>query len=258
MDPIAVISDIHGNLEALRAVLKDIEDRGISRVVCLGDVVGYGPRPKECLDLVRQKCSVTLMGNHDFAVMYEPSNFNLGAEGACYWTRAQLEEESDKTLRNQRWEFLGSLPVKHVLPAEECPIGETVLVHGSPRRPVNEYVFPDDIYNSPNKLQGLFERFENICLVGHTHVPGVFLSTPDFYSPDELNDVYELGAYPALINVGSVGQPRDRDPRASYGILEDRQVRFVRVAYDVETTVELVHATPELDDYLGNRLREGR
>ena len=87
MDPIAVISDVHGNLTALTAVLDDIDRRGVAQIVCLGDVVGYGPEPAKCLDLVLDRCQVTLMGNHDFAVLYEPSNFNIGAEMACYWTR---------------------------------------------------------------------------------------------------------------------------------------------------------------------------
>lgn len=88
---IAVISDIHSNLEALQAVLADIDGRDVSEIICLGDVVGYGPQPAECLDLVISRCSVSLMGNHDFAVMYEPNNFNIGAETAALWTRQQLE-----------------------------------------------------------------------------------------------------------------------------------------------------------------------
>ncbi len=258
MESIAIISDIHGNLEALTAVLGDIAARGIHQVLCLGDVVGYGPDPRECLDLVLDRCQVTLMGNHDFATLYEPKNFNIGAEGACYWTRQMLEEEPEKSARDRRWDFLGSLPVKEVLPAEESPVGEVVLAHGSPRRPVNEYVFPDDIYNNPNKLLGLFERFTNLCLIGHTHVPGIFLPTPDFYSPEELGGTYEVDQHKAIVNVGSVGQPRDRDVRASYAILADGRVQFLRVAYDVEVTISKVHGIRDLDDYLGNRLREGR
>ncbi len=258
MEPIAVISDIHSNLEALMAVLKDVADREIRRIVCLGDVVGYGPQPKECLDLVLEHCLVTLMGNHDFATMFEPNNFNIGAELACYWTRQELEAEPDKAARDRRWEFLGSLAVKVVLSEEDCPAGAASLAHGSLRRPVNEYIFPDDIYNHPSKLHGLFDRFDNICLVGHTHVPGVFLQAPDFYSPDELGYEYRLDGRKAIINVGSIGQPRDRDPRASYVMLEEKVVRFVRVPYDVESTIRKVHAIPDLDDYLGNRLREGR
>ena len=258
MNPIAVISDIHGNLPALTAVLADIDQRGMTRILCLGDVVGYGPEPGDCLDLIQQRCQVTLMGNHDFAAIFEPGNFNIGAEMACYWTRQVLEEEPDKDVRNRRWGFLASLPVKAVLSPDECPAGKVILVHGSPRRPVNEYIFPDDVYNNPNKLHGLFERIDQTCLVGHTHVPGVFLPTPDFYSPEELGNVYEVDSHRAMVNVGSVGQPRDRDTRASYVILEEGVVRFVRVEYDVEGTVAKIHAIRDLDDYLGNRLREGR
>ena len=259
MEKIAVISDIHGNLAALEAVLADIAERGVQRIVCLGDVVGYGPEPKECLDTVAERCELTLMGNHDFAVLYEPDNFNLGAENACYWTRQVLEDEPDVAVRNRRWDFLGNLPASRVLGPETSPVGEIMLVHGSPRRPVNEYIFPDDIYNYPGKLQGCFERFNNVCLIGHSHVPGLFLPAPDYYSPEEFGGLYEVDpGSKTLINVGSVGQPRDRDTRASYVILEERRVRFLRVAYDVEETISKVYATAALDDYLGNRLREGR
>ena len=134
-----------------------------------------------------------------------------------------------------------------------------LFVHGSPRRPVNEYIFPDDVYTNPNKIHGLFERFGKLCFVGHTHVPGVFFDTPDFYSPDELEGVYDISeTYKALINVGSVGQPRDRDSRASYVLLDEQDVHFVRVPYNVEAVVEKIRAVPELDEYLGNRLRDGR
>jgi len=162
-------------------------------------------------------------------------------------------------VRNRRWDFLGNLPASRVLGPETSPVGEIMLVHGSPRRPVNEYIFPDDIYNYPGKLQGCFERFNNVCLIGHSHVPGLFLPAPDYYSPEEFGGLYEVDpGSKTLINVGSVGQPRDRDTRASYVILEERRVRFLRVAYDVEETISKVYATAALDDYLGNRLREGR
>ncbi len=256
---IAVISDIHSNVEALSAVLKDIRSRGISRIFCLGDVIGYGPEPRECLDLVMQNAEVTLMGNHDYAVLYEPNKFNAGAESACYWTRQQLEDEPDEAARRKRWEFLGSLPVKHVMTGEELDAQEMVFVHGSPRRPVNEYLFPDDIFSNPGRISGSFDRFNHLCFVGHTHVPGVFLDPPDFYSPDEMKDVFTFkSGQKALINVGSVGQPRDRDPRASYVVVEPGKILFVRVAYDVERIAEKVYAVSELDNYLGSRLKEGR
>lgn len=255
----AVISDIHSNLPALEAVLNDIAQRGVKEIVCLGDVIGYGPQPAECLDAVREAVSACLMGNHDYAVLYEPYNFNIGAESACYWTRSQLEAEPDPGKRGRRWDFLGAMVVKHTMPAGQHGPGEKIFVHGSPRRPINEYVFPDDVYTNPGKIHGLFERFEHLCFVGHTHVPGVFFDTPDFYSPDELENVYKISdTYKAMVNVGSVGQPRDRDNRASYVVVDDECVHFIRVPYDVDLVVERIRAVPELDEYLASRLREGR
>ena len=256
---LAIISDIHSNLEALAAVLADIAGREVEQIVCLGNVIGYGPDPCECLDLVSRHAAVTLMGNHDYAVLYEPSKFNTGAEAACFWTRQQLDGEPDVQRRGRSWEFLSNLPVKHTMTHPEADIGDMAFVHGSPRRPVNEYIFPDDIYSNPNKIQMIFDRFAHLCFVGHTHVPGVFLDTPDFYSPDEVNGVFEVDpARKALINVGSIGQPRDRDNRACYVLAGDGEVRFVRVSYDVDATVAKVLAIPELEDYLGHRLKEGR
>jgi diadenosine tetraphosphatase ApaH/serine/threonine PP2A family protein phosphatase len=247
----AIVSDIHGNLEAFSAVLAEIDRRGIQQIVCLGDVVGYGPNPMECLDLVRQRCRVSLMGNHDFAVLYEPFNFNSGAESACYWTRKQFEDDPDPVRRADRWKHLGNLPVRVKTP-------EFVAVHASPRRPINEYIFPDDIYTNPGKFVSIFERFDRLCFVGHTHVPGVFLEGPDFYSPDELDYRFEVTDEKAVINVGSVGQPRDRDPRSSFVVVSDNAVEFVRLMYDVDTTVKKVDAIEALDNFLGTRLLDGR
>ena len=256
---LAIISDIHSNTEALTAVFKDIAARGVERVACLGDVVGYGPEPQQCVDMVRQKTEFCLMGNHDYAVMFEPSQFNISAESASFWTRGALEAEEDDAARAARWEFLGDLPVKHTMDGQEFGMGELTFVHGSPRRPINEYIFPDDVYNAPNKVQTALERIGHLCFVGHTHVPGVFVDAPDFYSPDELEYVYEVNPQrKAIINVGSVGQPRDRDNRASYAIIEPGIVRFVRVPYLVEQVVQKVLSIPELDNYLGQRLTEGR
>jgi predicted phosphodiesterase len=257
---LAIISDIHSNTEALTAVLEDIDRRGgVREIICLGDVVGYGPEPKQCLDLVMARASVTLMGNHDYAVVYEPNKFNIGAETAAYWTRRQMEEEPDEARRNRFWDYLGSLPVKHTMSGADLGMGELAFVHGSPRRPINEYVFPDDVYSNPNKVQMLLDRFAHVCFMGHTHVPGVFVEPPDFYSPDELEGVFQVDPdRKALINVGSVGQPRDRDCRASYVLVDQGKVQFVRVDYNVEAVAVKVYAVAELDDYLGARLKEGR
>ncbi|RMF75530.1 MAG: metallophosphatase family protein, partial [Planctomycetota bacterium] len=170
----AIISDIHGNLEALQTVLADIERRGIEEIVCLGDVLGYGPNPLECLDLVRAKCRLCLMGNHDHAVLYEPCNFNPPAERAAYWTRRRLELESERQLRAERWRFVGRLPIR----VRENGI---LFVHASPRRPINEYIFPEDVFTNPQKVISNFERLDaQLCFVGHTHQPGVFLDDPYF------------------------------------------------------------------------------
>jgi diadenosine tetraphosphatase ApaH/serine/threonine PP2A family protein phosphatase len=268
---VAIVSDIHGNFEALSVVLAEIERRGITDIVCLGDIVGYGPNPMECLDLISQRAKIALMGNHDFAVFYEPFNFNSGAEAASFWTRAQFENDPNITRRADRWKFLGNLPAR-------VKTAEFVAVHASPRRPINEYIFPDDIYTNPTKFVSLFERFEKLCFVGHTHVPGVFLEGPDFYSPDELDYKFEITDEKAIVNVGSVGQPRDRDPRSSFVILHppgtamtgsDGAVKtsgdpnngvleFVRLSYDVDTTVKKVEKIPQLDNFLGTRLLDGR
>jgi diadenosine tetraphosphatase ApaH/serine/threonine PP2A family protein phosphatase len=236
----AVISDIHSNLEALTAVLDDIEKHGIETIYCLGDVVGYGPNPGECLDLIIERTKWCVLGNHDYAVFYEPTNLN---------------EQSRKW-----WRFLGILPMRRSL---RTRLGGRIVtfdfVHASPRRPINEYIFPDDVYTNPVKVRVLFDRVSHICFVGHTHVPGVFLNEPDFYLPDELNNVYPIvDGEKAIINIGSVGQPRDKDWRASYAYVEEDRLHFVRVEYDVDKTVEKIKAVEQLDDFHADRLKEGR
>lgn len=248
----AIISDIHGNLEALTTVLKDIDQRNVDRVICLGDIIGYGPNPLECLDLVMQRCDFAMMGNHDFAVLYEPTSFNTTAEQAAFWTRRQFEAEPDAELRQKRYEYLGNLLVR------KWEKG-TLFVHASPRRPINEYIFPDDVVSAPNKMTSIFDRIEHRCFVGHTHVTGVFTDEPDFYPPSDLGDAYKwTDDEKVVVNPGSVGQPRDRDPRASYALMTDEQVSFVRLEYDVMAVVEKVKAIDDLSDFLGQRLIEGR
>jgi len=256
----AVISDIHSNLEALTTVLADIKKRGIKTIYCLGDVVGYGPNPKECLDLVIEKTKWCVMGNHDYATLYEPTNFNYGAEQASFWTREVLETEQQVLSRYKWWRFLGKLPMRRTL---KTKLGTNTAIidflHASPRKPINEYIFPDDVYTNPVKVRVLFEQVNHICFIGHTHLPGVFLDEPDFYLPDELNDVYPIvDNEKAIINIGSVGQPRDKDNRASYVYVDGNEVNFVRLQYDFETTAKKIMATEQLDNFQAERLREGR
>ncbi len=256
----AIISDIHSNLEALTTVLADIEQRSIKTIYCLGDIIGYGPDPKDCLDLVIDKTQNCVMGNHDYAILYEPTNFNLGAERASFWTRSQLETEPGSEKRHNRWNYLGSQRMRWTLHTE-LNGGKAVLdfVHASPRKPINEYVFPDDVYTTPTKITALFDRVKHICFIGHTHLPGVFLDDPDFYAPDELDYVYPIiPEERAIINVGSVGQPRDKDNRASYVYIEKNNIHFVRLDYDYKTTQNKIYSVEELDNFEADRLSEGR
>jgi predicted phosphodiesterase len=256
----AVISDIHSNLEALTTVLADIEKRGIKMIYCLGDVIGYGPDPKECLDLIIEKTRWCVLGNHDYAAFYEPTNFNYGAEQASFWTREILEVEEEKQSRDRRWSFLGTLPMRRTLKAKLGANAAIMdFVHASPRKPINEYIFPDDVYTNPVKVRVLFERVKHICFVGHTHLPGVFLDEPDFYLPEELNNVYPIvDDEKAIVNIGSVGQPRDKDNRASYVYVDENEVNFVRLEYDFEATARKILEIERLDNFHAERLRDGR
>lgn len=245
----ALISDIHSNLEALEAVYADIHSQGITEVYCLGDLVGYGPNPRECIDMI-MKCKVCLLGNHDQGALFDPEGFNSGAERAIFWTRMQLEDGGSAIERQRRWDFLGELPRNH---QED----KFLFVHGSARNPLNEYVFPEDIYNR-RKLEKIFALIPRYSFQGHTHVPGVFTEQFQFLSPEEINHEYPLGEEKLMVNVGSVGQPRDGNPKACYAVLEDNIVRFRRVEYPFEKTIAKIYDIPDLDNFLGDRLRDGR
>lgn len=246
----ALVSDIHGNLEALEAVLEDIRQQGITVIYCLGDIIGYGPNPRECIDYV-MKVDACILGNHDQGALFDPEGFNSGAERAIFWTREQLEAPSNNPEQDaKRWDFLGELP-------RSIRENGALFVHGSARNPLNEYVFPEDVYN-PKKMEKIFALMERLCFQGHTHVPGVFTEDLKFYSPEDINYTYELSDSKTMFNVGSVGQPRDGDPRACYLILEDGAVTYRRVEYPFEETARKIHDIPDLDNFLGDRLREGR
>lgn len=245
----AIISDIHSNLEALTAVLNDINEQSITEVTCLGDIVGYGPNPCECIDLVMQlSCSV--LGNHDQGALFDPEGFSSGAERAIFWSRKQLEETGEPEQRKTRWRFLSELP-------RHFHDGPFSFVHGSARNPLNEYVFPEDIYNT-TKLERIFGMIQQYCFQGHTHVPGIFTESGKFYRPSDVSYEYELGSEKVMVNVGSVGQPRDGIRDSSYAVLSDEGISFRRVSYDIGKTAEKIYEISELDNFLGDRLREGR
>jgi diadenosine tetraphosphatase ApaH/serine/threonine PP2A family protein phosphatase len=246
----AIISDIHSNLEALQAVLKDIEGQHVEQIYCLGDIVGYGPNPRECVDMVMD-FPVVLLGNHDQGAIFDPEGFNPSAERAIFWTRSQLEAPGeDRDSKDRRWEFLAERPRSH---REEG----FLYVHGSARNPLNEYVFPEDVYNQ-RKMERIFALVERYCFQGHTHVPGIFTESMQFLSPEDCEYTYRLDGRKTLCNVGSVGQPRDGDWRACYILLDGNDIRYRRVEYDIDTTVQKIYDIPELENFLGDRLRDGR
>lgn len=255
---LAIVSDIHGNLEALEAVLADIARCQVDEVICLGDIVGYGPNPRECIDRVME-LGACLLGNHDQGALFDPEGFSSSAEKAIFWTRAQLENPTngsapdDPALRAsqlRRWNYLCQLP-------RSIRRDDFLFVHGSPRNPLTEYIFPEDTFNR-RKMDRLFALVPRICFQGHTHVPGVFTTHGEFLRPETIPHGMGLGAEKLMINVGSVGQPRDGDPRSCYLLLEDQVIYFRRVPYPVEETVAKIHAIEGLDRFLGDRLLRGQ
>ncbi len=248
---LAVLSDIHGNIEALDAVLADLAGRSVSAVYCLGDLVGYGPDPVACLERAKE-WELVLLGNHDQAAMFDPDGFAPSAERAIFWTRAVLESCG----RSDMWDFHSERPRSH-------REGDFLFVHGSPRNPTNEYVFPEDVFNQ-QKMDRLGALLDRYCFCGHTHVPGVFVEPEvaggqwQFFSPEERHHFWRFDGRKAIVNVGSVGQPRDGDRRASYVIVDGWDVHFHRVEYDWRTTRDKIYAIPELDNFLGDRLDDGR
>ncbi len=220
----AIIADIHANLTAFTAVLDDIEHRGgVEEIWCLGDVVGYGPDPHQCIELLCQYNHVCVAGNHDWAAIgkIDTAHFNPDAAAACHWTAKQLSPEDIKYLE-------GLLPV--------IEGGEFTLAHGSPREPIWEYLL------STSSARENFAYFKSkFCLIGHSHVPLVFRYSEDgdcSFNQFSPSIGLVLGESRLIINPGGVGQPRDGDPRASYAIYDTdvRMVRLYRVSYDIATT----------------------
>jgi diadenosine tetraphosphatase ApaH/serine/threonine PP2A family protein phosphatase len=228
-----IISDIHSNIIALETVLEHAGK--VDAVWCLGDVVGYGPNPNECVQLLKEQPNlVCLLGNHDAAAisMVSVQTFNLEARQAVEWTQEVLTEDSTAFL-------------------QECPasmeVENVTLAHGSPRRPVFEYLL--DTRSATEN----FEFFNTeYCFVGHSHLPVNFhLREDDYMARLSIPPIGQtLQLYPrAILNPGSVGQPRDRDPRAAYAIYDSESHIWVynRVEYDIATTQERMreHNLPE-------------
>ena len=223
----AVLGDIHGNLPALEATLDSIKRQEIEKTFCLGDIVGYGAQPEACVELIRSLDIPCVMGNHDYyaVVRTAPVFFNPAAAAAILWTRTKLSARSR--------EFLKSRPLR-------IDESETAFVHASPETP-DQWSY---LYN-PDQAQFAFAHFtQRACFIGHTHIPAVFQDPPSGR---------------ALVNPGSVGQPRDGDPRACYGVyeLETGKFEWNRVDYPVAEAAAAI-SKAGLPPGLGRRLFEGR
>lgn len=242
---VAIISDIHGNLPALEAALSAIDGSGIDEVWCLGDVVGYGAQPDECAALVWERCAVSLAGNHDLAVLgeIEVSAFSPAAADAVRWTQ--------KNAAPQTLEYLRGLA-----PADESR--ELGLYHASPRDPVWEYVLSRDQAEDCLPLQS-----GRVSLIGHSHV-ALFFVAPEgnrdvrgaHATPDSRLEVSE-GRW--LINPGSVGQPRDGDPRAAWLDLDSDRwtATYRRAEYDIDRAADPI-VEAGLPEHLATRLYVGQ
>lgn len=244
---VAAITDIHSNLPALEAVLGAIDDAAVDEIWCLGDVIGYGAEPDECADLVRQNCAICLVGNHDLAVLgaLDVAAFSEAAAEAVAWTRENVAERTLALLR------------------ELEPQGERegiALFHASPRDPVWEYVL------SAEQADGCFDaQPKRIALIGHSHVSLFFVRPAAGEKEDEIHGaqagddtLLDLAAGCWLINPGSVGQPRDGDPRAAWLELDtgEQTARFHRVAYDVDRAAASI-VSAGLPRRLADRLQVG-
>ena len=239
-----IISDVHSNLEALQKVLEDAEQRGgFDAVWCLGDVVGYGPDPGPCIETLAEQELLCVVGNHDYAALGRMGveTFNSYAAQAALWTRTQLEADHVA--------FLEGLP-------KVASWGEFSLAHGSLRDPLWEY-----LVSAPSALENFRRMTTPFCLVGHSHLPFVCFEVEGMPRFNVLRDGQQtaLDSGRIIANPGSVGQPRDGDPRASYLLYDDEErcLAHHRVAYDVSVTQERMRRAG-LHPYLIERLSYGR
>lgn len=238
----AILSDVHANIDALEAVLKHLDQRGIDNILCLGDVVGYNAEPNACVSLIASRNIQTVLGNHDAVAcgIEEPWGFNRYALQAAVWTREHVTDEAAAWLRG--------LP-------DTLNYGAFAAVHGAPKNH-NIYLFSwDDVVAH---LDFMDEQNCNVCFIGHTHTPAVHTEDDMDYFDGEGRIVLDPEKI-YFINPGSVGQPRDNNPDASFGLYdtETRTFELVRTPYDVERASQRVRDA-RLPDLLADRLLQGK
>lgn len=239
---LGILSDIHGNLEAFTAVLKECHSLGVQSILCIGDVVGYGPNPKECLQLIQSINAVCVAGNHDWAVSgkLDPSYFTDDGKQVVMWSRTQLDQEDMR--------YINSLQLIYQNQG-------VTMVHSSLNHPELFFRVGD-----ASAALSTFELLKTpVCFVGHTHLPKIFVKHEDrlFEAPQMESQIYNDRKY--IINVGSVGQPRDYNPYASYGFydLDSELIEIRRVRYDIKTTQNKI-LERGLPKSLAQRLELGR
>ncbi len=237
MSYIALISDIHSNLEALETTLTYLRARQVKEIYCLGDIVGYGPNPNECINLIRQNCKIALMGNHDYAAIGSENinYFNEYARKATFWTIDQLPEENLIYLKQLPFTF---------------QTADYFLVHSAPANPLAwHYVLSKD-----DAVYELDSFTQPVCFIGHSHVPAIYSTKTAFRE----NSFYLQQDQRYIINVGSLGQPRDGNPDLSICLYdtESKHVEYVRLKYDVEKTYKKI-IEAGLPFFLADRLLKG-
>ncbi|RKY19762.1 MAG: metallophosphoesterase [Planctomycetota bacterium] len=250
---IAVLSDIHSNLPAIEAVLADVKARGITRIFFLGDLIGYGPDPFEVLAFL-SLFELKVIGNHDETLLNGvPAGFNPVARRAAEWTVRQVHPDHHrnrlafKALRLKR----RALETFSRMPRQAVAEG-MIFFHDTPLAPGSS-----DYVRDENDARRSFEMYPDfsVFFVGHSHLPRIF--TADAVLVPRPGRFYPFDRK-MIINVGSVGQPRDKDPRACYVILEEGGFRYIRVPYDVDAAARRILENPELDNFLAQRLLLGK
>ena len=255
----ALIACIHGNLVAIEAVLKDIALESVDEIVCLGDMVGFGPDVIECVDLVRERCAWSLCGDYDARLfMSTPTDLNHTFQKSLLRERKVLEPGWSSGLRARaRWKWLEKLEPRKT-------DRDALFVHGSCRDPLMEFLSSEDFdltLGASIKSREVFEFAESVCFGAHSHRPGVVPQGKEWQRPETLDNSRATldPSVKYIVNVGSVGQPRDRDARSCYVVWDDeeRTVTFHRVPYDLVATKKRFDRVPELGARCFDRLVSG-